>query len=330
MIGVELDKSGLVSLLVTRNSIARSLNSYKLPKMIDNYEACKKCYEKVECSLFQAAFSNKEDTNKTDCEILADQLTSHLPPSHISFFRKWEKGLTLEVAQENKINKYDSFSFKFVEESVKPDSSQTLFLDSSKIDKLINSPHKNLSNSPNKANTSTGTTATKNLSNNLNSKQSNSSVSNIPNKRNLNFEPTSPNKKPHYLSTNIVYSPSKIKLKRQNSTPFNSQKSQSSQQNNTLDFNKQSDKSLVLERSNSSICLTNQLYDFASSKKHLYSFKSEKQSDIFELFCEGDSVALSVGSCFGISSGILFFVLILFYLIFYFTYFYFIFCFTLF
>ncbi|OAX37312.1 Dna2-domain-containing protein [Rhizopogon vinicolor AM-OR11-026] len=66
-----------------------------LPPTIDDERLCKKCYALDTCMLFRKAVENVVDISSPIAD-LYDLKTSHLKPSHLTFFKQWEKLISLE------------------------------------------------------------------------------------------------------------------------------------------------------------------------------------------------------------------------------------------
>ncbi|OAX34924.1 hypothetical protein K503DRAFT_794000 [Rhizopogon vinicolor AM-OR11-026] len=66
-----------------------------LPPTIDDERLCKKCYVLDTCMLFRKAVENVIDISSPIAD-LYDLKTSHLRPSHLTFFKQWEKLISLE------------------------------------------------------------------------------------------------------------------------------------------------------------------------------------------------------------------------------------------
>ncbi|KAG1727676.1 Dna2-domain-containing protein [Suillus paluster] len=66
-----------------------------LPPTIDDERLCNKCYAVDTCMLFRKAVENVVDISSPIAD-LYDLKTSHLKPSHLTFFKQWEELISLE------------------------------------------------------------------------------------------------------------------------------------------------------------------------------------------------------------------------------------------
>ncbi|KZT21167.1 Dna2-domain-containing protein [Neolentinus lepideus HHB14362 ss-1] len=66
-----------------------------LPPTIDDERTCKRCYALDTCMLFRKAVENVEDHSSPIADVYALK-TSHLTPSQLDFFKKWEGLISLE------------------------------------------------------------------------------------------------------------------------------------------------------------------------------------------------------------------------------------------
>ncbi|KIK37375.1 hypothetical protein CY34DRAFT_92854 [Suillus luteus UH-Slu-Lm8-n1] len=75
-----------------------------LPPTIDDERACNMCYALDTCMLFRKAVENVVDTSSPIADIYALK-TSHLKPSHLTFFKQWEELISLEEQDATRFRK---------------------------------------------------------------------------------------------------------------------------------------------------------------------------------------------------------------------------------
>ncbi|KAJ3168668.1 Tripartite DNA replication factor [Geranomyces variabilis] len=83
-------------LMIARNAMACHLNKKtKLPPVIQNPDTCKRCYALDKCLLYHKAVE-LGTAETSGVGPLFDERTSHLTPTHLRFFEKWERLITME------------------------------------------------------------------------------------------------------------------------------------------------------------------------------------------------------------------------------------------
>ncbi|TPX63675.1 hypothetical protein SpCBS45565_g06433 [Spizellomyces sp. 'palustris'] len=92
-------------LIIARNAMASYLNSRgKLPPMIQRLHACQRCYALDNCLVYHKAIENgTADTSGLGS--LFDKRTSHMTATHIAFFDKWERLITMEEGDMQRMRK---------------------------------------------------------------------------------------------------------------------------------------------------------------------------------------------------------------------------------
>lgn len=103
--GLPLDHNDTRALIIARNELAHFITErMKLPEMLRNPGACRRCWHLTNCSLTHAALENG-DRESSGLGGLFSELTGHLNESHLEYFRNWCEMITLEyspnAAQKN-------------------------------------------------------------------------------------------------------------------------------------------------------------------------------------------------------------------------------------
>ena len=103
--GLPLDHNDTRALIIARNELAHFITErMKLPEMLRNPGACRRCWHLTNCSLTHAALENG-DRESSGLGELYSEITGHLNETHLDYFRNWCEMITLEyspnAAQKN-------------------------------------------------------------------------------------------------------------------------------------------------------------------------------------------------------------------------------------
>ncbi|KAG2362436.1 AAA domain-containing protein [Suillus spraguei] len=99
-------RNEMASYMMRRNihGKEKALEEPFLPPTIDDERMCKRCYVLDTCMLFRKAVENVVDTSSPIADVY-DLKTSHLKPSHLTFFKQWEQLISLEEQDATRFRK---------------------------------------------------------------------------------------------------------------------------------------------------------------------------------------------------------------------------------
>ncbi|PBK88865.1 Dna2-domain-containing protein [Armillaria gallica] len=108
---VDVNKNELRGLIMARNEMAGYMvrrhedpPEHFLPPTLDDERLCKRCYVLDACMLYRKAVENVEDTDSPIADAYSLK-TSHLSPSHATFFKQWEHLISLEESDLGRFRK---------------------------------------------------------------------------------------------------------------------------------------------------------------------------------------------------------------------------------